>query len=143
MSFWRRRTAEPEGALPTRRTAAVALAAGAAGLALWLALGSSAPEESVDREPPPPATPNESPAATAAQAEAAVEDAGDRQRAELAAAAAVALEEAAREREDPAAQRRELDRQAAEAALRDTGWPMEGGPAPVPANQGATALIVS
>ena len=139
MRFWRSRTAEPEGALPTRRTAAFALAFGAAGLALWLALGSSAPEETAAAPPPPPATPNENPAATAAQAEAAVEDAGDRQRAELAAAAAVALEEAAREREDPDAQRRELDRQAAEAALRETGWPMEGAPGPAPPGQYAAA----
>jgi len=108
----------------------VALAATAAGLALWLALGPAEPEEPAGSPPPPPATPNESPAATAAQAEAAVEDAAARERAELAAAAAVALEEGRRqnEREAAAAQERELERQRAAEALRATGWPMEGGP---------------
>ncbi|MXY16104.1 MAG: TrbI/VirB10 family protein [Acidobacteria bacterium] len=91
----------------------------------------------------PPAPPNENPAATAAPAAAAVEDAGERQRAELAAAAAVALEEASREREDPEAQQRERDRRAAEAALRATGWPLEGGPPPELAGQYAPGPYAS
>ena len=130
MKLWRSKSAEPEGALPARRTAAFALAAAACALALWLALGSPDGEGPAGRQPAPPATPNEDPAATAAQAGAAVDDAADRERAALAAQAMAELEEARRAREDPAAQQRELDRQRAEDALRGTGWPMQGDPPP-------------
>ena len=128
MKFWRWKASEPEGAIPTGRTAAAALACSALGTALWLALGSSAPPPA-PRGAPPPATPPATPATTVEQASAAIEDAAERQRAELAAAAAVALEEDLREREDPALQQRELERQRSEAALRSTGWPLAGGPA--------------
>ena len=127
MKVWRRKASDPEGAIPTGRTAAAALAAAAAGLALWLALGSSEGPPA-PLAPVPPATPNEDPSATAEQAESAVDNAAERQRAERAAAALAALEEGLREREDPALQQRELDRQRTEAALRSTGWPMEGDP---------------
>ena len=129
MPFWRSFVAEPSGAIPTRRTAAVALGAAAAGVALYLALGSSEdPAETQD--PPPPATANVNPGATVEQAGAALEDAADRQLAERAAAALVALEAERSEREDPGMQQRESERQQIierRQAIADIGFPPAGG----------------
>ncbi len=128
MKFWKWAAGEPEGAIPARKAAAVGLALGAAALALYLALGpGGSPAEAP--APAPPAVANENPAATVQAAGAAVADAADRQDAELAAAALVALEEGRQEREDPAMQERELERQRLQA-VQDLGWPPAGGTPP-------------
>ena len=125
MKLWRSSAAEPEGAIPTRRAAALVLAGTAGALAVWLALGPS--EEVGEAAPPPPPQVNEDPESTVLQAGAAVEDAAEVQRAESEAAALLALEAEREAREDPAAQQRELDRQ--RGVVRDIGWPAEGDPA--------------
>ncbi|MDE0124124.1 MAG: hypothetical protein OXN97_06065, partial [Bryobacterales bacterium] len=122
MKFWRTSAAEPEGAIPTRRAAALVLAGTAAAMAVWLALGPS--EDSTAAPPPPPPQVSGDPEGTVLQAGAAVEDAAAVQRAEAEAAALVALEAERAAREDPEAQQRELDRQ--RGVVRDLGWPAEG-----------------
>lgn len=125
MKFWRSAAAEPEGAIPTRRTAALVLAGAAASMAVWLALGPSG--DSAAAPPPPPPRVAEDPENTFLQAGAAVDDAAEVQRAEAAAAALSALEAGREARGDPEAQRRELERQ---RVVDDLGWPPAAGPAP-------------
>ena len=124
MKLWRTSASEPEGAIPTRRAAALVLAGTAAAMAVWLALGPS--EDAGEAAPAPPPQVNEDPESTVLQAGAAVEDAAEVQRAESEAAALLALEAERAAREDPFAQQRERDRQ---RVVEDIGWPAEGGAA--------------
>ena len=125
MKLWRTAAAEPEGAIPTRRSAALVLAGTAGAMAVWLALGPS--EDSTATQPPQPPQVSEDPESTVLQAEAAVEDAAAAQRTAAEAEALLALEAERAAREDPAAQQRERERQ--RGVVRDLGWPAEVGTA--------------
>ena len=120
MTFWRRRSSDPEGAIPTKRVAALALAGAAASLAVYIAMSPGTPEgvpSEVERAPPLPAY--EDPADTAEMAAGAVSDAEAVAREQAAAAARAKLEaEASAQQARERLRQESAAREAASAALQ-------------------------